>query len=134
MPSSTTHPTPPPRWRDEIQRFLPMNPVEFLVLAALAENELHGYGLVRDIAERTDGRVRLRPGNLYRVLDRLASRQLIEECERRPVAAGEAGSSHQEKRRFYRISELGRRVAAAEADLLKSVMAKSKGLRLKEAS
>lgn len=120
--------------RDASERFLPMNPVEFLVLAVLADGELHGYGLVSGIAERTDGRVRLRPGNLYRVLDRLMSRGLIEESERREADDGADARSGQEKRRFYRVTELGRRAAAAEADLMTTVVAKSEGLRLKEAS
>lgn len=123
---------------DAIERFLPMNPVEFLVLAALTDGEMHGYGLVRDITERTDGRVHLRAGNLYRVLDRLLNRGLIEESDRRAAEANDskAGSktSGGEKRRFYRVTNLGRRVAAAEADLMTSVVAKSKGLRLKVAS
>ena len=53
--------------------FLPLRPVEFLVLLALAEQDQHGYGLTQAIAERTDGAVRLEPGNLYKVLKRLVA-------------------------------------------------------------
>ena len=114
----------------QVERFLPMNPVEFLVLVALCDGELHGYGLVRDIADRTGGRVRLRAGNLYRVLDRMLRRGLIEESARRPADSRRGG----EVRRLYRPSELGRRVAVAEAELMMSVVARSEGLRLREVS
>ena len=80
--------------QDPIDRLLPMNPVEFLVLVVLADAEMHGYGLVREIGERTGGRVRLRAGNLYRVLDRLLKRELIEESAKRSASAEET-----EKRR-----------------------------------
>ncbi|MCB1033058.1 MAG: helix-turn-helix transcriptional regulator [Acidobacteria bacterium] len=95
-----------------------MNTTEFLVLVALATEDLHGYGIVGAVETHTGGRVRLRPGNLYRVLDRMLDRGLVERLDRRqvrdPVAA---------KRRYYRISDQGRRAMAAEADLLATVLA-----------
>ncbi len=56
----------------------PLKPVEFLVLAVLFDESRHGYGIVQQIAERTDGRVQLRPGDLYRVIYLLAKRGLLE--------------------------------------------------------
>lgn len=100
--------------------FLPLRPVEFLVLLALAEQDQHGYGLTQAIAERTDGAVRLEPGNLYKVLKRLVADGLIEAAEHRPVA--ELGN---ERRRYYRLTRLGARVAALETERLQALLASS---------
>ena len=100
--------------------FLPLRPVEFLLLLALADREQHGYALTQAIAERTDGAVRLEPGNLYKVLKRLVSDGLIEPAGRRAVA--ELGN---ERRRYYRLTRLGGRVAALEAERLERLLATS---------
>ena len=102
--------------RPDVAGHLPLRPVEFLVLAVLVESDLHGYGIVQQIVERTAGRVRVAPGNLYRVLDRMMDRGLLSEADRRP-----AGNTGDERRRYYRITDLGRGVVAAEADLLGSI-------------
>lgn len=98
--------------------YIPLKPVEFLVLLTLAEHDQHGYGLTMAIAERTDGAVRLEPGNLYKVLKRLVSDGLIEPAGHRAVAEFD-----QERRRYYRLSKLGGQVAALEADRLASLLA-----------
>ena len=67
------------------QGFLPLKPVDLQLLLALGEEELHGYGLVQAIADRTDGLVTLEPGNLYRVIKRLLAEGLVAESERRAV-------------------------------------------------
>jgi DNA-binding PadR family transcriptional regulator len=92
----------------------PLKPAELFVLAALNAAPLHGYGLTQDVAARSQGRIQIRPGNLYRVLDRLLGRGLIEVHER--ASAGD------ERRTYYRITTLGRRVAQAEARLLAEVI------------
>src|SRR6185312_8398931 len=92
------------------RHFLPLRPVEFLVLVALAEHDLHGYGLTQEIAARTDGSVQLEPGNLYKVLKRLVTDGLIEAAGQREVA-----ELDNERRRYYRLSRLGARVAVLEA-------------------
>jgi len=97
--------------------FLPLKPVELQLLLALAEEELHGYGLVQAIAERTDGLVSLEPGNLYRVIKRLLADGLVAESDRRP-----APDLSDERRRYYRITTLGARVAAAEARRLQALV------------
>lgn len=102
--------------REGVTDHLPLKPVEFLVLAVLAENPAHGYGIVQDIEEMTDARVTLRPGDVYRVIYRLRRRELLEKTERR--AAGDGGD---ERRTYYAITDLGRRVAAAEAELMAGV-------------
>ncbi|HYY52413.1 MAG TPA: helix-turn-helix transcriptional regulator [Myxococcales bacterium] len=92
----------------------PLKPAELFVLAALHAAPLHGYGLVQEVAARSQGRIRIRPGNLYRVLDRLLDRGLIDVHER--ASAGD------ERRTYYRITPLGRRTAQAEAKLLAEVI------------
>lgn len=97
---------------------LPLRPVEFLLLVALAESELHGYALTKEITERSHGLIRLEPGNLYRVIKRLAEDGLVEAAGRRDAA--DAGA---ERRLYYRITALGRRVASAEASRLRALLA-----------
>ena len=97
--------------------FLPLKPVDLQLLLALAEEELHGYGLVQAIADRTDGVVRLEPGNLYRVIKRLLVDGLVAESERRAVP-----DLDDERRRYYRITALGGRVVAAEVRRLQTLV------------
>lgn len=101
----------------DVDVHLPLRPGEFFVLAVLRSGALHGYGIVQEVAERTQGRIRLRPGNLYRVLDRMLERGLVEVAERR------ASQEHADERRtYYRCTALGRRVAMAEAQLLSGLV------------
>ena len=93
-----------------------MRHVDFLVLAALGDECLHGYGIVRAIARLTDGRMSLRPGDVYRVLYRMQRRGLLEPAERRP--APESGAK---RRTYYRLTARGERVAAEEAELMSTV-------------
>jgi DNA-binding PadR family transcriptional regulator len=93
-----------------IQRFLPLPPSEFQILLALADGERHGYAIRAEVAERTGGGVILGPGTLYGSIKRMLESGLIEESLRRP-SLGEGD----DRRRYYRITSLGRRVASAEA-------------------
>jgi DNA-binding PadR family transcriptional regulator len=101
----------------DLEAFLPLKPVEFHVLVALLSRERHGYGIVQDIAERTGGRIRLVPGNLYPVLRRLVEEGLLEEGTERP-----ATDLDHKQRRYYSITSLGKRVAAAEVVRLKALI------------
>ena len=96
---------------DSVRALLPLKPLEFLVLAVLEEGALHGYGIVQRIEARTGGVVRVRPGDLYRVLYRLAKRRLL------------ASKPEDERRTSYALTALGRRVLEAEASLLRTVVA-----------
>lgn len=96
----------------------PLKHPEFWVLAALRAAPLHGYGIVQAVAQQTADKVKLRPGNLYRVLDRMLERGLLEVAERRP-----ARELDDERRTYYRITPQGRRALAAEAELLAVVVA-----------
>jgi DNA-binding PadR family transcriptional regulator len=111
----------PPRERAAVDRLLPLRPVTFQILLTLAGGERHGYGITQDIAGRTSAKMRLEPGNLYRSLRAMLDDGLIEESERRP-----APDLDDERRRYYRITPLGRRVAAAEIARLEAVIADAK--------
>jgi DNA-binding PadR family transcriptional regulator len=102
---------------------LPLKPVDLQLLLALADEERHGYGLVQEIADRTNGLVTLDPGNLYRVIKRLVDSDLIAESDQR--AAPELGN---ERRRYYRLTALGGRVLAAELQRLQALVS-SPGVR-----
>jgi len=101
----------------DVRTFLPLKPVDLQLLLALAEDELHGYGLVQAIADRTDGLVTLEPGNLYRVIKRLLADGLVAESDRRAVA-----DLDDERRRYYRLTALGGRVVAAEIRRLQTLV------------
>ena len=70
--------TPP-----DVERFLPVTPVAFEILLAVAEQDRHGYAILQDIEASTDGRMRLNPGTLYRAIGRLVDSALLEELEER---------------------------------------------------
>lgn len=90
---------------------LPLKSDVLLVMLALATRPLHGYGIIRDVEERTGGGVLLQTGALYRTLRRLLNDALIEECAR---PTGEHGSDG--RRRYYRPTSLGRAVMNAEVE------------------
>jgi DNA-binding PadR family transcriptional regulator len=102
----------------DIQALLPLKPVELELLLALVDRERHGYGLVQQIADHTGGLVRLEPGNLYRVVKRLLADGLVEESSRRAAA-----DLDDERRRYYRLTALGIRVANAELQRMRALLA-----------
>lgn len=93
--------------------FLPLKPVELHLLLALVDGDLHGYGLTLAVTERSDGLIRLAPGNLYQVLKRLLADGLVAEAPR--------SASDDSRRRLYRLTALGGRVAAAELERLRAL-------------
>jgi DNA-binding PadR family transcriptional regulator len=97
------------------EAFLPLTPVAFEILLALAEGEQHGYSIMREVERRSAGAVTLHPGTLYRALARLLESGLIEELDQRPDPAHD-----DERRRYYRVTERGREVGRAEALRLES--------------
>jgi DNA-binding PadR family transcriptional regulator len=107
----------------DARALLPLKPVVFQILMALIDRERHGYGLVQEIHSQWG--VRLDAGNLYRALRAMLDEDLIEESERRPAPA-----SDDERRRYYRVTPFGRRVAAAEAARLESLVAAARARRL----
>ena len=103
----------------DIDALLPLAPAFFHILIALGDGERHGYNIMQDVSERTGGRVRMSPGTLYGSIKRMLAEGLIEE-----LTTGAAGAD--ERRRFYRITRFGRRVAAAEAERLASLLAQAR--------
>jgi DNA-binding PadR family transcriptional regulator len=99
------------------ESFLPLKPHWFHVLLSLADQEQHGYGIMQEVLERTDGRVRLWPATLYGTLKRLIDEDLIEESDERP-----APELDDARRRYYRLTRLGRRVLAAESERLEDLV------------
>ena len=94
----------------ESNSFLPLSPAVFHILLALADEERHGYGIMQEVKLRTDGQVHLVPGTLYGAIKRLLQKRLIEETDERPDPG-----LNDERRRCYRMTELGQRVLSAEA-------------------
>lgn len=92
---------------------LPLTPVAFEILLALSGGERHGYAIMRAVQDRTGGPA-MHAGTLYRALARLVETELIEEIE------GEQDPSGDERRRYYRLTRLGREVATAEARRLEA--------------
>jgi DNA-binding PadR family transcriptional regulator len=95
------------------QELLPLTPPVFHILLALAEEERHGYGIMRDVAQQTDGALQLGPGTLYGCLKRMLAAGLVEESGERPDPAID-----DERRRYYRMTALGKRTVRAEAQRL----------------
>lgn len=118
-------PAQEPSVETDIARYLPLNPRDYLILFALTGGERHGYGLIKDVEEQTGGEVRLDPANLYRSMKRLLKEGFVRESARR--RAPDAGD---ERRRYYAITKLGRRVVQAEATRLDhlATLARSRNL------
>ncbi len=95
------------------QGLLPLTPPVFHILLALAEEERHGYGIMQDVAQQTDGALQLGPGTLYGCLKRMLAAGLVEESDERPDPALD-----DERRRYYRMTTLGKRIVRAEAQRL----------------
>src|SRR3954466_721634 len=107
----------------DIARLLPLAPAFFHILIALGDDERHGYAVMQDVADRTDGRVRMSPGTLYGSIRRMLDEGLIEERFRRTSGRGaDRGPDEDERRRYYRVTTFGRAVAAAEADRLAALL------------
>ena len=120
-----------------------LRPIEFHILLALAADERHGYSILQELAELTDGDLAIEPGTLYRALHRMLKDGWISEAGRRLPRGSEAGSreadrdgsatrgeSNDLRRRYYRLTPLGRRVATAEADRLARLLAVARQHRL----
>lgn len=114
-----------PRRETVPARLLPLTPLAFSILIALADQDLHGYAIAQRIGERDAGAIQLAPGNLYAAIDRLIDAGLV---ERAGTAGGGAGDSR--RGREYRITGLGRQTAALEAGRLRAVLRTVKRLDL----
>jgi DNA-binding PadR family transcriptional regulator len=95
------------------EEWLPLGASDFHILLSLADGEAHGYAIMQEVAHRTGGRTRLGPGTLYGAIKRMLANGLIAEASERPNP-----NLDDERRRYYRLTPLGRQVAAAEAERL----------------
>jgi DNA-binding PadR family transcriptional regulator len=99
------------------ESLLPLTPAMFHILLSLSDTERHGYGIIKEVESSTGKKVRLGPGTLYGLIKRMLSDSLIEETEERPDP-----KLNDERRRYYRLTDFGRRVAAAEAGRLSDLV------------
>jgi len=109
---------------NEIESLLPLQPATFHILTTLGDGERHGYAIIQDISARTGGEIKLSAGTLYRTIQRMLEQGLIVESRRRPAA-----DLDDERRRYYRITDLGSRVMRAELRRLTHLikLARAKG-------
>ena len=114
--------TPPHR---DPADYLPLTAPVYHVLVALADDDQHGYAIIKTVSRQTDGRVVLSTGTLYGIIKRLLAEGLIAESGRRPAVAND-----DERRRYYRITDFGRRVAIAEARRLERMVSVARATRL----
>jgi DNA-binding PadR family transcriptional regulator len=95
----------------------PLPSAAFQILLSLAGEDLHGYGIMRQVAEQTEGRMRLGPGTLYSSIQTLLEAKLIEELDQR-----EDTKLGHERRRYYRLTSAGRKLARSEAERLADLL------------
>jgi DNA-binding PadR family transcriptional regulator len=104
---------------------LPLTPAVFHILLALADGEKHGYGIMQEVDTISGSQVKMGPGTLYGSIKRMLASGLIEESDERPDPALD-----DERRRYYRLTQLGQRVAAAEARRLAALVSVAQSKRL----
>jgi DNA-binding PadR family transcriptional regulator len=105
--------------------WLPLTPAMFHILLALADQERHGYHIMQEVDERTSGTVKLGPGTLYGSIKRMVNEGLVEELEERPDPEFD-----DERRRYYRLTDFGLRVAKAEAQRLDHMVKSARAKKL----
>ncbi len=108
----------------EHYRFLPLSPAALHILLCLAGDDLHGYGIMQEIARQSAGKYKLGPGTLYDNLQKLIQRDWVEEL-------GHRAGDDDPRRRYYRLTTLGRGILAAETERLANVVHEAQ-LRLQE--
>lgn len=109
----------------DLDEWLPLTPAVFHILLALADGERHGYAIMQEVKRDTQGRVRMGPGTLYGTIKRMIALGFIEETEERPDP-----EICDERRRYYRLTDLGRQTAIAEAHRLSSLVDLAEAKRL----
>jgi DNA-binding PadR family transcriptional regulator len=102
-----------------------LTPAMFHILLALAAGEMHGYAIMREVAILSDGKMSIGPGTLYGSIKKMVAAGLIEESARRPDP-----ELDDERRRYYRITEFGRRVVMAEAERLSRLVREAQARRV----
>lgn len=111
--------------RENPEDLLPLTPAMFHILLALADRERHGYDIMREVDERTEGQVRMGPGTLYGSIKRMLQTGWIEELGERPDP-----ELDDERRRYYKLTNFGYRLAVAEAERLARLVKSTKVKKL----
>jgi DNA-binding PadR family transcriptional regulator len=109
----------------KVDSLLPLPTQMFHILIALADRDRHGYSIMQDVAARTGGAVQLSAGTLYSSIRRMLEQGLIEELSKSPDP-----SSTDERRRYYRLTRFGKRVAAAEVARLHTLIEQARATGL----
>ena len=109
--------------KENVSRFLPLSPAALHILLALAGEDLHGYGIMLEVARQSEGQYKLGPGTLYDNLRKLMAQRCVEEVQKR-------SAEDDPRRRYYRLTGLGRRVLSAEVARLEGVVRYAKGFLL----
>lgn len=107
----------------------PLTPPVFHILLSLSDEDRHGYGIMQDVAQQTSGALQMGPGTLYGCLKRMLAAGLIQESGDRPDPSLGPGSG-EERRRYYRLTALGRRSVRAETERLSEALAAAKSKRI----
>jgi DNA-binding PadR family transcriptional regulator len=105
--------------KQDLERFLPLPPAALHILLSLAAEERHGYGIMQDIARQSNGRYKLGPGTLYDNLQKLMKERVVEETENFATGA-------EARRRYYRLTKLGRGVLSTEIKRLEEAIREAK--------
>jgi DNA-binding PadR family transcriptional regulator len=105
--------------KENLDSFLPLSPATLHILLSLAGEELHGYAIMQEVQRQSEGKYRLGPGTLYDNLQKMIERGLVEELGQRP-------GDEDPRRRYYRLSTLGRGVLTAEISRLGDVVREGK--------
>lgn len=108
-----------------VEALLPLTHAAFQIMLVLAGGERHGYGIMREVSASTGGKLRLGPGTLYRSIKQLLEAGIIEESDERPDP-----TLDDERRRYYRLTPFGRRVAEAEAERMAQLVESARARRL----
>lgn len=115
--------------QENVDALLPLPPATFHILLALSDGDRHGYAIIQDVEARTDGKLRLSAGTLYRSIARMVEQGLLSEVSRR------ASRQEDERRRYYRVTAFGTAVARAEMRRLAQLLrlARASGLTTESA-
>src|SRR5262245_34393447 len=111
--------------RRDPEKLLPLRPSVFHILLALSDGDLHGYGIMQEVAEHTAGQIRLGPGTLYGNIKRLLSDKMITEVDERPDP-----ELDDERRRYYRLTDFGQKVLKAEVQRISKMVSVAQKKRL----
>ena len=114
-----------PETTSEPRASLPLTPAAFHIMLVLAGGENHGYAIMREVAEHTQGKMRLGPGSLYGTIKRMLADGWIEELDERPDP-----ELDDERRRYYRLTGVGRKLVQAEAERLEQLVNIARGKKL----